>query len=500
MNHRMISTTVAIALLTVASHVLAAAEPAWLDALDAYLSEQVVASGLAAASVAVVSEDEMLYARGFGETTVGSGVPVGPGTSFEIGSLTKSMTALAVLRLHEAGTVEIDAPVRTYLPWFRVADEEASRTITLRQLLSHSSGLPTTSHAVVWHDFERIDPSVEQGVRALGGVRLATEPGEAFQYANMGYVTLGAVIEAVTGEPWWRHVETTLFEPLGMQASAASVQGREGLEIAQAYAWRLGRRAPVQASSPFAAPAGSLNVSSARDMGAYLQAWLSPSEGGLVTPATVDVAFRGHVPLGNGEDVGLGWIVADRHGERLVHHTGGTVGATSYMALLPERGLGLVVLANSMSAPAPAIGRGALDVLLGRSPAPVGPDVGRWASYVLTGIAAAGLLLLVLLAARAVKRLRGDGARHRRWVHVVRTLAVGTVAGALWIVVPSLLNDAGVPAPFGIRGYPFDVLVATVALLGVPTSWSAYFLASWVASSRARREEGRRSGAIPAVG
>ncbi len=499
MNHRMLSTTVATLMLAMASSAFPADEPSWHGALDAYLSEQVDASRLAASSVAVVSADEVLYARGFGETSLGSGVPVDADTSFEIGSLAKSMTALAVLRLHEAGAVDIDAPVRTYLPWFRVADEGASRTITLRHLLSHSSGLPTISHGVVWRDFERIDPSVEEGVRALDGVRLATKPGEAFQYANMGYATLGAVIEAVTGEPWSSHVERTLFEPLGMQASAASAQGRDGLELAQAYTWRLGRRAAVPALSAFAAPAGSLNVSSAMDMGAYLQAWLSPGADGLVTPATTEEAFRAHVPVGNGEDVGLGWVLADRRGERLVHHSGGTVGATSYMALLPERGQGLIVLTNSMSAPAPAIGRGALDVLLGEPPAPVGPDVGRWTSYVLTGIAAAGLSLLALMAARVAKRLRGNGAIRSSWVHAVRTLSVGAVAGGLWIALPLLLADAGVPAPFGVRGYPFDVLVAMVALLGVPTAWAVYFLASWVGSLRGRRVAGRRPGGVVAA-
>ena len=478
MNVPSILTTIAALALSPWFNAVAADAPAWRAALDAYVTEQIETAGLAAAFVTVVSADEVLYAKGFGETRLRSGMPVGPHTAFEIGSLTKSMTALAVLRLHEQGALDIDAPVQAYLPWFRVADEEASRTITLRHLLSHSAGLPTISHGVVWRDFARIDSSIEQGVRALAGVELATDPGEAFQYANMGYATLGAVIEAVTGESWSTHVERTLFEPLGMRASAASPEGRDGLQLAQAYTWRLGRRASVPALSRFTAPAGSLNVSSGTDMGRYLQAWLSPSGGGLVTPAIRAEAFRGHVRAGDGDRAGLGWFVSELHGERVVFHGGGTAGATTSMALLPERGLGVIVLTNSMTSPAPAIGREALDVIVGESPAPAGPDVGRFTSYVLTGISAGGLALVALLTLRVARRSRGHDARRRSWVHAARTVAVSIVAGGLWVVLPPLVTSAGMPAPFGVRGYPFDVLVALIVLLGVPTAWSAYYLAT----------------------
>ena len=475
MTPRILRSALSALILALASAAFAQT-PAWHGTLDAYLTEQIEASGLAAVAVAVTSADEVLYARGFGDTTLAGGASVTPDTAFEIGSLTKSITALAVLRLHEAGELDIDAPVRTYLPWFRVADEAASEAITVRHLLSHTSGLPTVSHGIVWTDHDRLDPSVTESVRALASVELNRAPGEAFEYANMGYSTLGAVIEAVTGASWSDHVQRTIFVPLGMDRSAAAADGRAGLELAQSYSWRLGQRQPTPALNPYGAPAGSMTVASANDMAAYLQAWLSPASNDVVTSSVTEEAFRGHASLGNGEQAGLGWMLGELHGERVVYHSGGTAGATSNMAILPERGLAMIVLTNSMSSPAPALGRGILDVVLGETPAPIGPDVGRWTSYILTGISAGLIALLGLLIARVARRASGGGWVRWRWLLALRGLVLTAVAAAVWLVLPGLLTSAGMPAPFGVLGYPFDVAIAALLLLSVPTAWAVYAL------------------------
>src|SRR5690606_38814082 len=167
-----------------------------LDAVDAYLEAAFAESSLPGMAVAVVSGGDVAYARGFGVADRESRAAVTVDTAFELGSLTKSMTALAVLRLAEAGRVDLDAPVRRYLPWFRVADADSAAAITPRHLLGHTSGLPRWSHGVVWRDPERVSGSVAEGVRALASVPLAFAPGEAVSYANMGYAVLGAVIEA----------------------------------------------------------------------------------------------------------------------------------------------------------------------------------------------------------------------------------------------------------------------------------------------------------------
>src|SRR5690606_26374360 len=261
----------------------------------------------------------------------------------------------------EAGRVDLDAPVRRYLPWFRVADADASAAITPRHLLGHTSGLPRWSHGVVWRDPERVsgsvaagvrglasvaaavapgeavadadasaaitprhllghtsglprwshgvvwrDPervsgSVAEGVRALASVPLAFAPGEAVSYANMGYAVLGAVIEAVTGAPWDAFLAAELLAPLGMERTGLTVAGRSSLSVATPHAWRLGAQVPAGAPARFVGPAGSTPVSSARDMAAYLAAWLEPGPGGVVTPWAYERATEPQGEYGRGE-------------------------------------------------------------------------------------------------------------------------------------------------------------------------------------------------------
>lgn len=472
-----------------------------LDAVDAYLEAAFAGSSLPGMAVAVVSGGDVAYARGFGVADRESRAAVTVDTAFELGSLTKSMTALAVLRLAEAGRVDLDAPVRRYLPWFRVADADASAAITPRHLLGHTSGLPRWSHGVVWRDPERVSGSVAEGVRALASVPLAFAPGEAVSYANMGYAVLGAVIEAVTGAPWDAFLAAELLAPLGMERTGLTVAGRSSLSVATPHAWRLGAQVPAGAPAPFVGPAGSTPVSSARDMAAYLAAWLEPGPGGVVTPWAYERATEPQGEYGRGEAYGLGWVLGSHAGERLMHHTGGTEGSASFMALLPERGLGVVVLANGESSLPPRIGRGVLDALLGRVPPPVGPDETRGLSVALTVVSGACAALLALLVARVARGARGPRRQPRGRVLWLRALALVALAAGAWAWVPAQLRSMGMPVPFGVRGYPLDFALAAAGLLLTTTAWAAHglvALARGTAAAAGRAARPERSGIVDA--
>lgn len=470
-----------------------AAAQDWVEPLDTFLERELGRASFPGAAVAVVSGDEVLYARGFGETRARGGEAVTPRTSFEIGSLTKSMTALAILHLEERGRLELDDPVQRHLPWFRVADEAASARITVRHLLTHESGLPTTSHAIVRKDPERIDPSIEEGVRALADVELAGPPGAWFAYANTGYATLGAVVEAVSGESWFDYVETRILEPLGMEDAGTTIASQARLDMARPHTWRLGTRVEVASVRPFLAPSGSLQTASARDMAAYLRAWLRPEEGGVVTPRAAALATRPLVHVGD-EFFGFGWIDANLADERLVYHTGGTAGSTSYMALLPGHDLGVVVLGNAMSTLAPTLGRGVVEVVLGDEPGPVGPDIVPILSRSVAAVVVVALVLSALLVQRVVSLLRRGPAPRRRWALAVRAAALSLVAVAAWIGMPRLLAEAGLPAPFGLFGYPFDFAVGSVAILATSTLSAIYAVARLVLDRRSLASS-RRSAA-----
>src|SRR5262245_47704919 len=112
-----------------------------VTAIDAYVAEKMRAPRLPGVALAIVEDDRIVYLKGYGRTD-SSGRPVTPQTAFALGSITKSITALAVMQLVEAGRIELDAPVRRYIPWFRTADAQASAGITVRELLNQTSGLP----------------------------------------------------------------------------------------------------------------------------------------------------------------------------------------------------------------------------------------------------------------------------------------------------------------------------------------------------------------------
>ena len=170
--------------------------------LTTFIASQLRVSQVPGLAVGIVRRDRIVYLRGFG-TTTGRGIT--PQTPFLIGSLSKSFTALAVMQLVEAGQLDLDAPIYQYLPWFRLGDVEASRTITVRQLLNQTSGLPTSAGFFT--------PDAD----SLGKTELAHPVGQVYQYCNLNYQILGLLIEAVTGQTYAAYVQEHLLDPLQMR-------------------------------------------------------------------------------------------------------------------------------------------------------------------------------------------------------------------------------------------------------------------------------------------
>lgn len=475
----------ALALLAPPTARAQAAPAELVDRLDAYLDEAYAGSTLPGLAVALVTPAGTAYARTWGRA---NGAALGADTPVEIGSLTKSMTALVLLQLQQEGALSLTDPVVTQLPWFRLAGAPwAGADVTIQDLLAHGSGLPTASHGVVWRDRARIAPSVEEATRALATVRQRrTESGV---YANMNYVVAAAVIEAATGAPWAEAVTRRVLAPLGMAGSAVDLAGREGLPVAKGHARPFGLFATHPGPGPaFVAPAGSQAVASLRDLAVYLHAWLAPGAvaagnvdgASVVSVAAARAAFAPVVPIGETHAFGLGWQRDEREGVPVVFHEGATEGASAFLVLLPEQGLGFAILANAASRLPTALAVGLVDLALDRDAAPPTFDGMVIQGYAFLAVAIAGAATFGLLVWRVVRAARGRGARRRPWVHAARTAVAALAAGLAWLTVPDALRTVGVPLPFGIRGFTPELLVAAVVLLGAPTLWAAFFAARWV--------------------
>src|SRR3954469_16588990 len=180
-------------------------------ALEARLAELADKHEVVGASVAVMVGNEITEAV-TGTANLRSGLPVSTETVFQIGSITKVYTATLVMQLVDEGLVDLDAPVRTYLPEFRLGDETAASAITVRQLLSHTSGIDGD----VFDEFGRGDECVEKYVDAMAALAQTSDPGAFFSYCNAGYVVLGHIVERLRHCSWDAALRTYLLEPLGL--------------------------------------------------------------------------------------------------------------------------------------------------------------------------------------------------------------------------------------------------------------------------------------------
>jgi CubicO group peptidase (beta-lactamase class C family) len=329
----------------------AAASPDDVDwaAIDAYVAGEMQAMRVPGLALAIVHGDQIVHQRGFGAADP-AGRPVTPQTPFILGSSSKSFTALAIMQLVEAGRIELDAPVQQYLPWFRVADADACARITVRHLLTHTSGLPTSAGSQAFLGDGTQTP--EQLVRELSEEELTEPVGEVWQYSNAGYAVLGLIVQTVAGQSYGQYVQEHVFEPLGMQHSHVSRAAAVEDGLASGHQAWFGLPFPVERPYlPAVLPAGFV-VSSAEDLGHYLIAQLNDGQAGeasVISPDGLAELHRPAVPLSSTSNTsyGLGWFVGPFGGVPAIHHGGDLYNYHADMVLLPEGRWGVVVLTNT---------------------------------------------------------------------------------------------------------------------------------------------------------
>ncbi len=329
------------------------------DAFDAYVADAFDDWNAVGLAVAVVKDDRLLFAKGYGETELGSGHGVDEETRFSIGSTTKAMTAAAIGMLVDEGKVAWDDPVIEHLPWFRLSDPWMTRQITLRDLLTHRAGLGNTD--LLWYEHAE---SREWMVRQMRHADFAYSPRSSFIYQNLMYATAGRVIEAVSGMPWADFIESRIFEPLGMTESFALLEQTEGEpNVARPHHIVDGERVVIENASVDPVDAAGSVWSSVEDMSRWLRMLLADgvapdgtrvlSEESvaemfepqtLVTPEFFYPTQRVTEP--NWMTYGLGWFQHDFRGRKLDFHTGSIDGMVAIAGLVREEGAGVYVLGN----------------------------------------------------------------------------------------------------------------------------------------------------------
>jgi len=329
-------------------------------AIDAYIRRQMKDARIPGLAVGIVRDGHLVHLRGFGRAD-DSGRAFTPQTPLFIGSNSKSFTALAVMQLAEAGKVDLDAPVQRYLPWFRVADPEASAQITVRHLLNQTSGLTEGAdrRATLAAGMHPLEPAV----RALATTGLARPPGAAFEYSNLNYTTLGLVVEMAAGEPFDAYLKRHIFEPLNMHHTYTAIEDARRDGLASGYRYWFGF--PVAFDTPGhggTVPAGGI-ISTAEDMSRYLAMY----QGGgryrgqvVLSPAGIGQMMQPGPPQKRGAfagaGYGMGWFTGPWGGVDASYHPGDEPGAHAGMALFKVNWKGLFLYGPDMSCALAGIG------------------------------------------------------------------------------------------------------------------------------------------------
>ncbi len=413
-------------------------------AIDRYVQEEMHAVGIPGLALAIVHGDKIMHLEGFGVAGP-SGQPVTPQTPFNIASVAKTLTALAIMQLVEADKIHLDAPVQRYLPWFRVADPDASVRITVRHLLNHQSGLPTAVGNDYLERNDTSDAALERRVRALSSAELNRPVGTAYQYSNANYDTLGLIVEVVSGQPYETYVQQHIFAPLEMHHSFPSRHEAQGHSPATGY--RLWFGFPVPFAEPVPRPhlPSGRQFSSAEDVAHLLIAYLNEgryqgtsilSAAGMHTMQTSAVSSGrdcatysmhwGHDARCDNERFGLGGDDANFKARVLV---------------APKDKWGVVVLMNtqaiSINGPRQEhIEDGVLDLLLGQQPAAVAPhDIASVTIISIIAIVTALLLVGVMRSLVVLRYWRTHPERHpRSWLRLGGRVVVSLLCAVLWVV------------------------------------------------------------------
>jgi CubicO group peptidase (beta-lactamase class C family) len=393
------------------------------EALDAYIESQMSKHGLKGIALAVTSGSEIVYLQGYG--TAGNDRTMTPQTPMYIGSQSKSFTGLAVAQLIEQGNIRLNEPVRTYIPWFRVADEEASEIITIDHLLHHTSGLSEAGFTVILPD----DATNEDAVRALASAELTAPVGTTFQYFNVGYDVLAVVIQNVSGMTYEAYIQKNIFDPLEMTHTYTDPELARADGLSQGYSRFFGFVIPqAQPHRAYEVSAGYI-ISTAEDMahfaiamnnhGVYKGRRVLSSQG-------MDMLFA---PV---QGYGMGWFVSPDH----IHHGGANETFKTFVDLYPQQNIGIVLLINQgylfdHYISAPQVFNGVEAIVLERTPPPLTEG---WSVKYIGWALGLFVLALTALHIRNFRALRGWTERARTWSPLKKAWDV-----AVSFIVPTVI-------------------------------------------------------------
>ena len=456
--------------------------------LEQGIEEQMKTAKVPGLALAIVRGQEVIYAQGFGVTSVEEGgVPVTPQTLFRIGSVTKPLTGTALMRLLESGVLDLDTPVKKYVPWLKFSERGAEERITLRMLMSHTAGLPHASHED--SPFGRRDrDGLEAHIREqMPQYAFIAPPGKVYSYGNADIDLVGYIAERVSDKPYTQLMQELVFDPLEMRRTTFDPQVAMTYPFAQAH--DLADDGTLRALHLFADnstqyPSG-FAMSTVLDLANF--SILHMKQGSfrgkrILSPEAVREMHKTHADMYTITDAGYGLTFASRtyKGVRRVGHGGVLTTYRSYFIMAPRAEAAVILLSSRRDPgfPLEQLAHEILDEVLNlpkQVPMPVAvePDRSLWTRYVGSYVGhRTGIAIIQIVDDQLILELNG----HRVLLSAFRKdLYFGHRSGSAEAVSVGFIPEQVGPTQFlMVDGSPCQRIQGKPAFVPDPTVWKAY--------------------------
>jgi CubicO group peptidase (beta-lactamase class C family)/D-alanyl-D-alanine dipeptidase len=318
-----------------------------VDMLRPFIQREMSEKGLPALSIAIVDDQEVVWAQGFGTADPRTGKPATADTVYRVGSVSKLFTDIAIMQLVERGELNLDAPITDYLPEFKPFNSFGT-PITLRQLMSHRSGL--LREPPVGHYLDPTEPSLAATVGSLNDTELVFAPNSRTKYSNAAIGVVGYLLQVHTGQPYAKYLKASVLDPMGLHNSSFEPDPAIVGNLARAEMWTYdGLTFEAPTFQLGTGPAGGL-YSTVNDLGQFISVLLAQgrtaSGGALLKPATLEQMWSPQSSGSGSRVFGLGFLMQSLDGHRMVGHGGAIYGFATSVDVLPDDKLGIVVFAT----------------------------------------------------------------------------------------------------------------------------------------------------------
>lgn len=322
-----------------------------IELFSAWIEAQMAYAGQPGLSIGLVHDQELVWARGFGYANLEQKIPATPQTLYRIASITKTFTATALLQLRDAGKLQLDDPITRHLPWFKIQNQHPdSPPITIRHLITHTSGLPRESASPYWTDHQF--PTAEQVKQTLQGQETVLPTQTEWKYSNLALTLAGEIVAAVAGQKYEDYIQQHILTPLGMSSTYVKTPHPNHPGLATGYS----RRLPGQARqiSPFTDTKGIIPAANmttcVEDLAkfAMLQFRDGAEEAQILRSSTLREMQRVHWLEPDWQaGWGLGWRILRKEGKTQVGHGGAVPGYRTQLSFIPQDKVAVIVLTNA---------------------------------------------------------------------------------------------------------------------------------------------------------